>query len=95
MENLMAPRSDERERMEEELLAQIRAAGEVYLAAVAEYARISREYCEMLDHPDVALALHEAANREVIAFENYSAALDTLTRLILQNRRPSVSPNDT
>jgi hypothetical protein len=36
MEDLVAPRSDERDRMEEELLAQIREVGESYLSAAAE-----------------------------------------------------------
>ena len=84
-----APRSDERKRMEQELLAQIRAAGEVYLEAVEEYARISREYRETPDHSDGAFALHEAARNEQIAFEKYSGALDSLTRLILRSRLES------
>jgi hypothetical protein len=75
------------------LLPQIRAAGEIDLAAAAEYARISKEYRNILDYPDGAPALHKAATDERIAFEKYSAALDTLTRSILQNR-PPVSTND-
>jgi hypothetical protein len=94
MENLATSRADERERTEEELLAQIRAAGEVYLAAVAEYARISKEYRNMLDHPDGALALHKAATNERIAFEKYSETLEALTKLILQ-KRPTASANET
>jgi hypothetical protein len=91
MEKLAAPRPDKLERMEQELLAQIEAAGEVYLAAAAEYARISKEYCETLDHPDCALALHKAATNEQIAFEKYGDTLQALTQLIL---RPTVRAND-
>jgi hypothetical protein len=87
------PRSDERERMEQALLAQIRAAGEVYLTAAADYARVCREYRDMRDHPDGALALHKAATNERIAFEKYNEALEALTKLILQGR-PPVSPGD-
>jgi two-component system, NtrC family, C4-dicarboxylate transport response regulator DctD len=89
-----APRSEERERMEQELLAEIRVAGEVYLEAAEEYARISREYRETLDHSDGSFALHEAARNEQIAFEKYNEVLDSLTQLILRGR-PAVSLTDT
>jgi hypothetical protein len=94
MENLVTSRSDERERTEEELFAQIRAAGEIYLEAAAEYARISKEYRNMLDYPDDATALRNAAANERIAFEKYSETLEALTKLILQSR-PTVSANET
>jgi hypothetical protein len=86
MKSSLAPQSDERERMEQELLAQIRAAGEAYLEAAEEYARVSREYRKTLDQSDGAVVLHKAATNEQLAFEKYNEALDALTQLILQSR---------
>lgn len=88
MDNLAAPRSDERERREQELIEQIRMAGEVYLVAAEEYARISKEYRNLLDHPDRTMALRKAATNERIAFERYSQALDALNQSILEGRPP-------
>ena len=89
MDTLKTPQRDEREQTEQELVAELQAAGEVYLAAATKYAKLSRELCEMLDRPDSVLALHEAATNEEIAFEKYSEALDTFMRLMIQSR-PSV-----
>jgi hypothetical protein len=93
MEPLSARDSDGRDRVEQELLAQIRAAGEVYLEAAEEYARISRKYRKTVGDPDSAVALRKAATNEQIAFEKYNGALDSLTKLILRSC-PAVSVND-
>jgi hypothetical protein len=93
MEDLVAAQSDERERKEQELLTEMEAAGEVYLAAAAEFARIGKDCRRTLGFPGGAAVLRDAATNERIAFDRYNKALEALTRFILQDR-PQVLPKD-
>ncbi len=82
---------NERERLELELLAKVRAARDVYLAASDKCSRIREQFLGMLDHPDGAFALHEAARKERIAMQAYARALEEFAKVALNDRPPSAA----
>ncbi|HLH19151.1 MAG TPA: hypothetical protein VKX45_18160 [Bryobacteraceae bacterium] len=80
---------DERERLELELLTRVRAARDVYLAASNNCSRIREQFLGMLDHPDGAFALHEAARKERIAMQAYARVLEEFAKVALNDRPQS------
>jgi len=81
---------DDRERFEQELLKQMRAAEKTYGRALAEHAKVRAEFGNMLDHPEC----RHTAEKESLALENYARALEAFTDLILHRRRlaPPANP---
>ena len=92
MSGVPSPQED-RERLEKQLRADMQAAGEVYLAAFEEYAKIKDEFSNMLDQPDGAHAVNEAFKKKEVALENYARAVRAFTDLTLRGRHPI--PGDT
>jgi hypothetical protein len=80
-------------RFEQQLLEEMQVAEEAYRAASAEHKKIRTEFRNMLNYPDGARAVHEAAKRERVALENYARALRAFTDLTLRGRRP-IPPGD-
>jgi hypothetical protein len=85
-----SPRED-RERLEGELLDRLRAAESLYRVSAAEYVQLREKYADMLNNPDGASALHQAAKRERVALEKYSRALRVFTDLVVGGRLPGTS----
>ena len=83
----------EREQLKQQLLGGMRVTWEAYRAASEEYRKIRSEFGDMLDHPDGAHAVHEAAKKEQVALENYARALRAFTDLTLRGR-PPIPPGD-
>jgi DNA-binding NarL/FixJ family response regulator len=78
----------DRQALEQQLLAKLHSAEQVYRAAVDEYKAVAEEFRGMLAHPDGAAALHNAARNERVAVQQYSAALKAFSDLIVYGRRP-------
>lgn len=78
----------ERERFEQQYLEKLKTAEKAYRAAAEEYKSIRAEFGDMLNHPDGASAVHNAANRECVAMENYSRALKAFMQVIVFGRLP-------
>ena len=79
---------NERERLEKQLREKLNAAEEAYYAASEEHEKIRTEFRHMLDHPDGAHAVHQAAKKERLALENYGHALKAFSDLTVHGRRP-------
>jgi hypothetical protein len=77
-----------RERIERELLAELKRAEKAYRAASAEYLKVKEEYTGMFATSDGALALHKAAVAERMALEKYISVLKEFSALIIDGRRP-------
>ena len=80
---------NEREGLEEQLLAAIQVAYKAYREAAEEHSRIRAQYGNMFDHPDSMSGLHKAAADERIALQNYSRALKAFSNLVVPGRAPS------
>jgi len=80
-------RKDDRERFEQELLKQMRAAEKAYGTALAEHSKVRTEFGNMLDHPEC----RHAAEKESLALEDYAGALEAFTGLILHPSAPSAT----
>ena len=63
----------------------MQATWKACLAASEEHANVEDELSNMLDHPDGAHAVHEAAKKERVALENYARALRAFTDLTLHD----------
>jgi hypothetical protein len=84
---------DERERLEKQLIKEMKAAQNVYRVASIEHTKLLEKYWDFLDHPDGAHALCRAAKKERVALASYHKAARAFADLILQGRLP-VPPGD-
>ena len=87
MGSLPSPQN-ERERLEKQLLEEMNAAKKAYRAASEEYDKVRTEFRHMLNHPDGAHAVHQAAKKERLALENYGHALKAFSDLRVHGQRP-------
>ena len=76
------------QRLEQELLEQMRAAAKTYRQAIAEHQRVAGEFADMLDHPDGAYAWRTAAAQESRALEEYAQAVKSYSDLVVHGIRP-------
>ena len=65
---------NDRDRLEQELRKEMRAAEKAYGTVLVEHAKVRAEFGNMLDHPEC----RHAVEKESLAFENYARALDAL-----------------
>jgi hypothetical protein len=77
-----------RERLERELLAELKRAEQAYRKASAEYLKVKAEYVGMFATPDGSLALYNAAEEERMALEKYVSTLKEFSELIIEGRHP-------
>jgi hypothetical protein len=74
-----------RERMEEELRAQVVNAEREYHAAVTEYKHRLRIHAEGEDSPGAREAIRQATRTHQVAVDKYGAALREFNRLVIQS----------
>jgi hypothetical protein len=84
---------NERERLEQQLLAQMQATWGAYLAASEEHANIEDEFSNRLDHPDGVHAVNEASEKKRVALENHARVVRAFTDLTVRGLRP-IPPGD-
>jgi len=82
----------ERKELELKLFEKLKAAEMVYRAAITESNKAREEFGQMMTHPDSAAALHNAARKERIAVEQYTAALKAFTEAVVHGRWPRFPP---
>ena len=74
------------ENLREELFERVRTAAAAFYAASGEHARAVAEFCEMLDHPDGATAVLQAARYEGKALQDYDRAVKALSDFLALER---------
>jgi hypothetical protein len=79
-----------REQLEDELRERVLAARKAHRAAADNYLKVLDQYRDMLDHPDGARALHEAAEADRVAAENYEKVLRDFSELTVYGRHQVV-----
>jgi hypothetical protein len=77
-----------REQLEDELRKQVLAAQKAHRAATDNFLKILDQYRVMLDHPDSAHALHQAASAVRVAAHNFAKALRDFAELTVYHRCP-------
>ncbi len=82
---------DERRRLEEKLLGDVRVAEAAYRAAAAEFQHLREEYGDALGTVDGAYAVHAAARRERIMLQQYSRVLKAFSKFIMDGNPPALS----
>jgi hypothetical protein len=80
-------------QLEQYLLDEMQAKWVAYLAASEEHANIEDEFSNVLDYPDGAHAMHEAAKKEQVALENYTRAVRAFNDFTVRSRHP-IPPGD-
>jgi hypothetical protein len=70
----------------QQLAAQMQEARRAYTEAAANYASIKAKYGDMLDHPNGAAALLEAAQSEALASQKYAVAVKAWSAFLIRNR---------
>lgn len=80
----------DREHVEQEILSQVRAAGETYRIAKEHTKKTLGQFADLpLGHPDGNHARRHAAGAEQRALEEYRRCLKTFTDLVLYDREPA------
>jgi DNA-binding NarL/FixJ family response regulator len=86
--------NEERQRIEQKLLADLQDAKRLYHACMADCESARQQFGGMLDHPDGTAALHTTATRERLALQRYRAARNAYNNFVLEQPLPRRLPDE-